>query len=46
VPDFCAPARMKSSRLILRRLVRNIAEMYIAKRVGEADSFPLNLSSK
>src|SRR6266446_9161252 len=36
---------MKSSRLILRRLVRNIGEMYIAKPVGEADSFSRNLAS-
>ena len=35
-----APARIKASRSILRRLVRNISEMYIAKPVGEADSFP------
>src|SRR5512132_1673034 len=34
---------MKSSRSILRRLVRNIGEMYIAKPVGEADSFARNL---
>ena len=33
------------SRSILRRLVRNIIEMYIAKPVGEADRFSRNLSS-
>ena len=37
---------MKSSRSILRRLLRNIAAIYMGDAAGEADSFPYKPRAK